>query len=98
MDFERWARPRFKSCLTPIIDADDGLFLLSEGQHAWLPDAIYAALAPLLDGAHEVEAIFEALSGTYPVEQTFAALNSLRTNGYLTGNAAAEARSTTAFW
>ena len=61
MDEEATARPRFKSHVEPIIDSDDGLFLFAEGQQAWLPDPIYAALAPMLDGAHEVEAIFDAL-------------------------------------
>jgi len=57
MDVNGAARPRFKSCVEPI-SSDDGLFLLSEGRHAWMPDPIYAALAPMLDGTHEVEAIF----------------------------------------
>ena len=98
MDVDAAVRPRFKSCVQPIISSDDGLFLLSEGRHAWIPDPIYAALAPMLDGAHEVEAIFEALSDTYPVEQVFAALDRLRTSGYLAEDAAVEARPTMAFW
>ena len=75
-----------------------GLFLLSEGRQAWIPDPIYAAVAPMLDGAHEVEAIFEALSDAYPVEQVFAALDRLRTSGYLAEDTAVEARPTMAFW
>jgi len=98
MDVDATARPRFKSCVQPIISSDDGLFLLSEGRHAWIPDPVYAALAPMLDGAHEIEAIFAALSGTYPVEHVFAALDSLRTSGYLAEDAAAGARPTMAFW
>ena len=97
MDVNGAARPRFKSCVEPI-SSDDGLFLLSEGRHAWMPDPIYAALAPMLDGAHEVEAIFEALSSAYPVEHVFAALDRLRTSGYLAEDTAAEARPTMAFW
>jgi oxazoline/thiazoline synthase len=97
MDVNGAARPRFKSCVEPI-SSDDGLFLLSEGRHAWMPDPIYAALAPMLDGAHEVEAIFEALSNAYPVEHVFAALDRLRTSGYLAEDTAAEARPTMAFW
>lgn len=98
MDVDAAARPRFKSCVEPIIDSDDGLFVLSEGRHAWMPGPIYTALAPMLDGAHEVEAIFEALSESYPAEQVFAALDELRTSGYLAEDAAAEARPTMAFW
>jgi oxazoline/thiazoline synthase len=97
MNVDGVARPRFKSCVEPI-SSDDGLFLLSEGRRAWMPDPIFAALAPMLDGAHGVEAIFEALSDTYPVEEVFAALDWLRTSGYLTEDIAAEARPTMAFW
>src|SRR5438034_196798 len=98
MDVEAAARPRFKSCVQPIISPDDGLFLLSEGRHAWMPDPVYAALAPMLDGAHEIEAIFDALCNTYPVEHVFAALDRLRTSGYLAEDNAADARPTMAFW
>jgi oxazoline/thiazoline synthase len=97
MDVDGVARPRFKSCVEPI-SSDDGLFLLSEGRRAWMPDPLFAALAPMLDGAHGVEAIFEALSDTYPVEEVFAALDWLRSSGYLTEDIAAEARPTMAFW
>jgi oxazoline/thiazoline synthase len=97
MDVDGVARPRFKSCVEPI-SSDDGLFLLSEGHRAWMPDPIFVALAPMLDGAHGIEAIFEALSDTYPVAEVFAALDWLRTSGYLTEDIAAEARPTMAFW
>jgi bacteriocin biosynthesis cyclodehydratase domain-containing protein len=97
MDVDAVARPRFKSCVEPI-SSDDGLFLLSEDRRAWISDPIYAALAPMLDGAHGVEAIFAALSDRYPVQDVFAALDWLRTSGYLTEDAAAGARPTMAFW
>ena len=98
MDADAAARPRFKSCVEPIIDSDDGLFLLMEGRHAWMPDPIYAALAPWLDGAHEIETIFEALANDYPVEAIFAALDDLRTAGYLADDAADGERPAMAFW
>jgi len=66
MDEEASARPRFKCGVRPIIDSDDGLFLIGEGRQAWMPDPIYAALAPMLDGAHDVEAIFDGLCEVYP--------------------------------
>jgi ribosomal protein S12 methylthiotransferase accessory factor len=97
MDGNGAARPRFKSCVEPI-SSDDGLFLLSEGERAWMPDPIYASLAPMLDGAHEIEAIFDSLSTTYPADQVFAALDRLRSSGYLADDSAADARSTLAFW
>jgi oxazoline/thiazoline synthase len=91
-------RPRFKSCVKPVVTSDTGLFLLSEGRQAWIPDPIYAAVAPMLDGAHEVGSIFAALSDTYPIERVFAALDRLRTGGYLAEDTAVEARPTMAFW
>jgi len=97
MDVNGAIRPRFKSSVEPI-SSDDGLFLLAEGRHAWMPDPIYAALAPMLDGAHEIEEIFEALSEKFPVAQVFAALDRLRMSGYLTEDTAAEARPTMGFW
>jgi bacteriocin biosynthesis cyclodehydratase domain-containing protein len=98
MDSSAAARPRFRSSVQPIVSSDTGLFLLSEGTQAWMPDPIYAAVAPMLDGTHEVQAIFESLSSTYPVEQVFAALDRLRTSGYLAEDTAVEARPTMAFW
>jgi oxazoline/thiazoline synthase len=98
MDADAALRPRFKSSVHHIIGLDGGLFLLSEGRQAWIPYPVYAAVAPMLDGTHEVEAIFEALSDAYPVEQVFAALDRLRTSGYLAEDSAVEARPTMAFW
>jgi bacteriocin biosynthesis cyclodehydratase domain-containing protein len=98
MDVDAITRPRFKSCLQPVISLDDGLFLLSEGRHSWLPGPLFAALAPLLDGSHDIEAIFATLSDRYPIDQVFAALDHLRTSGYLAEDAGAQARSTMAFW
>ena len=63
-----------------------------------MPTPVYAAVAPMLDGRPRVEAIFEALSDTYPIEQVFAALDRLRTSGYLAEDTAVEARPTMAFW
>jgi oxazoline/thiazoline synthase len=98
MDVDAAARPRFKARVQPIISSDNGLFLFSEDRQAWIPDPIYSALAPMLDGAHDVEVIFEALSDVYPAEQVFAALDRLRTGGYLAEDTGAEARPTMAFW
>ena len=63
-----------------------------------MPDPIYAALAPMLDGAHDVETIFKALSKTYAVAQVFEALDRLRISGYLADDTAVEARPTMSFW
>ena len=98
MDRDAVACPRFKAFVEPIIVADDGLFVLSEGRYAWFPDPVFVALAPMLDGAHAVEAIFEVLSDTFPAEHVFAALDHLRTTGYLAEDAGADARPAMAFW
>jgi bacteriocin biosynthesis cyclodehydratase domain-containing protein len=98
MDVDAARRPRFKTSLQPVITADDGLFLIREGGHAWLPDPLYAALARMLDGTHEVEAIFTSLAGRYPAEHILEALDRLKAGGYLAEDAAAEARQTLAFW
>jgi oxazoline/thiazoline synthase len=97
-DADEAMHPRFKSSFQPIISSDGGLFLLSEGRRAWIPDPVYGALARMLDGAHDVEEIFAALSDSYPVEQVFAALDYLRTSGYLAEGGAAETRPSLAFW
>lgn len=89
---------RFKSRLEPIIDHADGLFLVCEGSSIWLPDRIFSALAPLLGGTHNVEEIFEALADEYAAEDTFAALDYLRTTGFLTNDPDLEARPLAAFW
>ncbi len=98
MDSGAARRPCFKSSVQPIVSSDTGLFLLCEGRQAWIPDPVYAAVAPLLDGTHEIEVIFETLADSYPADQVFAALNRLRTNGYLAEDSPGEARSIAAFW
>jgi oxazoline/thiazoline synthase len=98
MDSGAAIRPRFKSCVQPIVSSDSGLFLLSEGRQAWIPDPIYAAIASMLDGAHEIEEIFSALSDAYPIEQVLVALHRLRRSGYLAEDSATEAPPTMAFW
>ena len=55
-------------------------------------------VAPMLDGAHTIEAIFAALSDTYPIQQVFAALDHLRNGGYLAEDAADQTRPARAFW
>ena len=71
-------RPQLKASVEPIVVSGDGLFLLSEGGHAWMPTPVYAALAPMLDGTHTIEEIFAAFSDIYPIKQVFGALDRLR--------------------
>ena len=98
MEADATARPRFKARMEPIIDPDDGLFVFSDEGHAWLQEPIFRALAPLLDGAHEIEDIFDRLTDTYPAEQIFGALDYLKTRGYLAEDAGAGTREWRAFW
>jgi bacteriocin biosynthesis cyclodehydratase domain-containing protein len=89
---------RFKASVEYFIDRTHALFLLSEGQHTWIPSPLYAGLAPLLDGVHSEDAIIEALVDIYPRDQILNALNNLRTRGYLAEDASTEDRPTRAFW
>ena len=104
MEIDAALRPRLKSSVRAIIDLDEGLFLLFEGRATWLQAPVYLALAPLLDGTHDVESIFETLSGTYSIDQVLSALVHLRKRGYLSDDVSAEAdaapeeQPATAFW
>jgi bacteriocin biosynthesis cyclodehydratase domain-containing protein len=99
MDVEtRRCVPQFKASVEPFVDPGQGLFLLSEGQRAWLPNPIYSAIAPMLDGARTVEAIVEALSKIYSEKQVLKALNNFREHGYLADDASIEPRPARAFW
>ncbi len=98
MDSDAAARPRFKSSLEPIVDTDDGLFLLAEGLHHWLPGSLHAELAPLLDGRHTVEAIFDALTERHEPADILEALDDLKEKQLLADDAAAMPRAERAWW
>lgn len=98
MDADAAARPRFKSSVEPIVDADDGLFLLTEGGHHWLPGPLRAELAPLLDGQHTVQAIFERLSERHEPADVLAALDDLQQRHLLADDAADMPRAERTWW
>ena len=98
MDADATARPRFKAGLEPVFDTGDGLLLLSEHGNDWLQHPLFAALAPLLDGTHDVEAIFGALSSDFPSTYVLAALDHLRACGYLAEDACSAPKGDRAFW
>ena len=98
MDADAAARPRFKSSVEPIVDADDGLFLLTEGGHHWLPGQLRAELAPLLDGQHTVQAIFERLSERHEPADVLAALDDLQQRHLLADDAADMPRAERTWW
>jgi oxazoline/thiazoline synthase len=81
------ARPRFRKSIRAVVHPDDGLFLLGEHEQRWLPSAVYAALAPLLDGRHEIEEIFDRLVEDYAAADILAALDHLRASGCLAEDA-----------
>jgi ribosomal protein S12 methylthiotransferase accessory factor len=98
MDSDAAARPRFKSGVEPIVDIDGGLFLLTEGGHHWLPGRLHAELAPLLDGRHTVEAIFDQLAERHEPGDILAALDGLKQRQLLADDVADLPRATRAWW
>ncbi|MGQ7847271.1 TOMM precursor leader peptide-binding protein [Granulosicoccus sp. 3-233] len=98
MDAEATAYPRFKSSVNAIVDPDDGLFLLCEGRYAWMPERIFKALAPMLNGNHPVESIFSKLADTHAARDVLGALDRLRKGGYLAEDATVLEAANRAFW
>jgi len=98
MDSDAAARPRFKSSVEPIVDADDGLFLLSEGGFLQLPGALFSELAPLLTGEHTVEALFEQLAERHEPGDILAALDLLEKRQMLADDLARLPRPQRAWW
>jgi bacteriocin biosynthesis cyclodehydratase domain-containing protein len=90
--------PRFRARFEPIILQGEGLFILQDGRPAWLRDPIYVVLAPILDGAHSIEEIFAALSGSYPSDRVYNALTHLRKRGYLADGVPVPSRPESAVW
>lgn len=91
-------RLRFKASIEHVLDPNAGLFLLRERDNVWLPHPIYRALAPMLDGSHEVEDIFRALSGSFPPQEILRALLRLTEDGYLVEGARRDTDPSTAYW
>lgn len=98
MDRDVVRRPCFKSSVEPVVDLNEGLFLFREGLNLLLSSEIYPQLAPLLDGANDVDAIFGALSPRFESAEIYHALNKLRRDGYLADDAAEMPRAERAFW
>jgi ribosomal protein S12 methylthiotransferase accessory factor len=98
MDADAAARPRFRSSVEPVVDADDGLFLLCETGHVWLPGALQAHLAPLLNGQHTVESVFTQLAEQHDPADVLAALDDLRQRRLLAEDTADLPRAERAWW
>ncbi|MEM9221338.1 MAG: TOMM precursor leader peptide-binding protein [Pseudomonadota bacterium] len=98
MDTPSIHRPRFKASVQPVVDGDDGLILLTEVGHDHRSRRVYRALAPLLDGAHDVEAIFDKLAPRHSSAEVLAAMVDLRDSGFLAQDDAAMPRASRAFW
>ena len=95
---EATAHPRLKYSWRPVIDPDDGLFLLSEREQVQLSGSVFGALAALLDGEHGIEEIFAALADEHAPEVVFGALDFLRARGFLAEELAPDAPQEAAFW
>ena len=76
----------------PIIDADDGLFLIGEGRQAWLPAASTPRSRPCWTAPTRSKPFSRCSREIYPAEQVFAALDHLKTTGYLAEDGASAAR------
>ncbi len=92
------AAPRFKSSIEAISDPEEGLYLFSEIGHICLTGKIFSDLAPLLDGEHLVEDIFESLCQHHVSTDILAALDLLKRHGFLAEETSAMPKSQQAFW
>ena len=63
-----------------------------------MPEPIYKALAPMLNGNYPVESIFCNLADVHAASDVLAALDRLRKHGYLADDAADLKETTRAFW
>lgn len=92
------AAPRFKSSIEATVDPEEGLYLFSENGHVCLTGQIYSDLAPLLNGEHLVEDIFERLCRHHVSTDILAALDLLKRHGFLAEETSAMPQSQQAFW
>lgn len=92
------AHPRFKTSIQPVVDPDDGLFLLREGGAEWLSHPVFADLAPLLDGTVGIDDIFTRLKDVHSSATLLAALKQLEQKGALSKAPADVPVSASAFW
>lgn len=98
MDAQARERPRFKTRIQPVVDPDDGLFLLWEGGAERLSHPVFSDLAPILDGLNGIEDIFSRLSVQYPSAIVLEALKKLESLGVLAEDTADLPHSVKAFW
>ena len=92
------AAPRFKSSIEAIVDPEEGLYLFSEHGHVCLSRTIFSDLAPLLDGTHAVEDIFDQLCQHHASADILAALDVLKAHGFLAEGTSTLPPSQQAFW
>src|SRR5262249_51671685 len=76
----------------------EGVILLSEGGHFLLPGNVYIHLAPLLDGQHTVDEIFNRLQDEVPAAEVFQALTLLRSKGLVVNATPSMPPEQVAYW
>jgi bacteriocin biosynthesis cyclodehydratase domain-containing protein len=90
--------PIFKTHYQVTLIPGEGVLLLSEDGAKALHGAVYEAIAPLLDGNHDTDAIVDALAGRIDSAKIYYALALLEKNGYIAEHAPDVAPETAAFW
>ena len=98
MDAVAKSRPRLKAFLEPVADGRDGLILLRETGHEWLPHPVFVDLIPFLDGCHDIETIFSQLGEHYSSATILNALETLEHRGALAEDGAGLPKPLRAFW
>lgn len=98
LDAQARERPRFKASIQPVVDPDDGLFLLREHGTEWLSHPVFADLAPLLDGTVGIEDVFSRLKDRHSSGTILAALKQLERQAALSGEHSEMPGPTAAFW
>lgn len=88
----------FKAHLRVEIIPEEGVLVLSEDGTRALHGKPYELVVPLIDGAHDADAIADALAGQVEPAKVYYALALLQKNGYVVESTPDIARETAAFW
>src|SRR5687767_5529738 len=89
----------FKAHILPRVLDETSVLLLTEiSGTILLRGALYARLAPLLDGSRSADEIVDALKPYWPAADVYFALLKLERNGHITSVASGVSREAAAFW
>src|SRR4051794_19826594 len=92
------APPVFKAHLRVEVIPDEGVLVLSEDGARALYGKLYELVVPLIDGAHDANAIVDALAGKVDAAKVYYALALLEKNGHIVEGSAGIAPQTAAYW